>query len=222
MLTAFLDLDGTLIDSKVGITASIQYALKKLGADVPHQDDLEWCLGPPIRESFSILLGEGADLEDAVELYREHFSKTGKFEADVYDGIGEMLMDLQDMGARIYLATSKMQEHAQDIVEHFGIHAYLDGLFGSEADGERSDKTSLLQFALEETGADPARCFMLGDRRHDILGAQNNDILSIGALWGFGGPEELREAEADLLLGVPEELAEALQEAFEPDGTEED
>ncbi len=214
MITAFLDLDGTLIDSKVGITSSIQYALKKLGADVPHQDDLEWCLGPPIRENFAVLLGEGADLEEAVDLYRERFSEVGKFEADVYDGIGEMLMDLQDMGARIYLATSKMQEHAQDIVEHFGIHAYLDGLFGAEPDGERSDKTSLLQFALEETGADPAKCFMLGDRRHDIFGAKNNDILSIGALWGFGGPEELREAEADLLVGAPEELTAVLLDAF--------
>lgn len=221
MITAFLDLDGTLIDSKVGVTSSFQYALKRLGADVPHQDDLEWCLGPPIRESFAILLGEGADLEEAVDLYRERFAEAGKFEADVYDGIGEMLMDLQDMGARIYLATSKMQEHAQDIVEHFGIHAYLDGLFGSEPDGERSDKTSLLQFALEETGADPAKCFMLGDRRHDIFGAKNNDILSIGALWGFGGPEELREAEADLLVGVPEELTEALADAFPEEEDEE-
>lgn len=214
MITAFLDLDGTLIDSKVGITSSIQYALRELGAEVPDSNDLVWCIGPPIAEIFAILLGDGADLEQAVDLYRERFSDTGKFEADVYDGIGEMLMDLQDMDAQIYLATSKFQDYAEDIVEHFGIHAYLNGVFGSDFDGSRADKTSLLQHALEETGADPARCFMLGDRRHDIFGAKSNDILSVGALWGYGDPEEMRLAEADLLIGAPEELAAVLEEAF--------
>jgi phosphoglycolate phosphatase len=217
VITAFLDLDGTLIDPKVGITASIQHALRELGADIPHSSDLEWCIGPPLWESFAVLLGEGADLDEAVGLYREHYTDLGKFDADVYDGIGEMLMDLQDFGAAIYLATSKPHTYAQEIVEHFGIHAYLDGLFGSELDGERSDKTSLLQFALAETGADPAKCFMLGDRRHDIFGAKNNDILSIGAMWGYGEPDELRMAEADLLIGAPEELAEAVAEAFPED-----
>lgn len=217
MITAFLDLDGTLIDPKVGITSSIQHALRQLGVDVPEADDLEWCIGPPLWQSFAALLGEGADLDEAVALYRERYADVGLFEADVYDGVGEMLMDLQDLGVAIFLATSKPHGFAQEIVEHFGIHAYLDGLFGAELDGTRSDKTSLLQFALEETGADPARCFMLGDRRHDIFGAKNNDILSIGALWGYGGAEELREAEADLLVGVPEELAEALADAFPED-----
>jgi phosphoglycolate phosphatase len=214
MLTAFLDLDGTLIDPKEGITTSIQYALEKLGADVPHADDLEWCIGPPLWDSFAVLLGEGADLDEAVALYRERFVEEGKYEADVYDGIGEMLMDLQDMGAAIYVATSKPHTYAQDIVEHFGIHAYLDGLFGSELDGERSDKTSLLEYALAETGADPAKCFMLGDRRHDTFGAKNNDIISIGAMWGYGEADELRMAEADMLIGAPEELAEVLVDAF--------
>jgi phosphoglycolate phosphatase len=208
MQAIFLDLDGTLIDPVEGITRSIQYALQELGAEVPQTDDLTWCIGPPLWDSFRVLLGPGADLSEAVDLYRERYAQDGIYEADVYDGIGEMLMDLRDSGTGLFVATSKPHVYANTILEHFGIAAYVDGLFGSELDGTNADKTSLLQHALAETGADPARSVMIGDRKHDMIGAQNNDILTLGALWGYGEEGELHMAEADALAGIPEEVPE--------------
>ena len=219
MFTAFFDLDGTLIDPKEGITKSIQYALEKLDQDVPHADDLEWCIGPPLWDSFRVLLGDNADLHEAVGLYRERFIEEGVYEAEPYDGIGEMFDELHRIEAKIFIATSKPHVYAQTIIEHFGIHAHVERLFGSELDGTYSDKTSLLQFALDETGVDPARSIMVGDRRHDIDGAKNNDILNIGAVWGYGSAEELREAEADMLAGSPEELPEIMYDLLGIDDT---
>ena len=209
MQAFFLDLDGTLIDPKEGITLSIQHALSALGVeDIPSQNELTWCIGPPLRNSFEVLLGEGADVERAIGLYRERYAEEGIFEAEPYDGIGEMLEELRDLTPALWIATSKPQIYAQTIADHFGISNYIDGVFGAEMDGERSDKTELLTHALNETGADPARCIMLGDRQHDIFGARNNDIPSIGALWGYGEEGELHMAEADGLAGDPEEVTE--------------
>ena len=208
MPAIFIDLDGTLIDPKEGITRSIQHALRELGADVPSMNDLTWCIGPPLWESLPTLLGPHGDVQAAIDLYRERFTDVGLYEADVYDGIGEMLMDLRETGLPLYVATSKPHSYAQTIIEHFGISHYVDGLFGSELDGTRADKTSLLAHALAETGADPRASVMIGDRRHDVLGAQNNDIPSLGVLWGYGEPDELRLAEADALAGAPEEVGE--------------
>ncbi|MDQ7080895.1 MAG: HAD hydrolase-like protein [Paracoccaceae bacterium] len=208
MPAIFIDLDGTLIDPKEGITRSIQHALRELGADVPSMNDLTWCIGPPLWESLPTLLGPHGDVQAAIDLYRERFTDVGLYEADVYDGIGEMLMDLRETGLPLYVATSKPHSYAQTIIEHFGISHYVDGLFGSELDGTRADKTSLLAHALAETGADPHGSVMIGDRRHDVLGAQNNDIPSLGVLWGYGEPDELRLAEADALAGAPEEAGE--------------
>ena len=98
MAAIFLDLDGTLLDPKEGITKSIQYALTELGAEVPSQSELTWCIGPPLWDSFRVLLGERADVSAAVDFYRERYTDTGMYEADVYDGIGEMLMELRDTG----------------------------------------------------------------------------------------------------------------------------
>jgi phosphoglycolate phosphatase len=207
----FFDLDGTLVDPKEGITAAIQFALKKMGAeDIPHADDLTWCIGPPLWPSFEILLGVGADLDEAVAYYREFYGDEGMYMAEVYDGVGEMFDALHRMDAQMYVTTSKPHVYAQEIIEHFGIHAHVERLFGSEMDGTNSDKTELLKFALDETGADPAKSVMIGDRQYDIFGARNNDIPSIGALWGYAEEGELHMAEADALAGAPEEVPEAI------------
>ena len=208
MLTIFLDLDGTLIDPKEGITLSIQHALREIGAEVPPQNELTWCIGPPLQHSFQALLGPGADIGEVLGHYRERFAEEGVYEAEVYDGIGEMLEDFHDLEAQLWIATSKPHIYAQTIIDHFGISSHVNGLFGAELDGTNSDKTDLLAHALSETGADPSQCIMIGDRRFDIDGARNNDIPTIGALWGYGEEGELHMAEADALAGHPEEVVE--------------
>lgn len=208
MLTIFLDLDGTLIDPKEGITLSIQHALREIGAEIPSQNELTWCIGPPLPLSFETLLGPGADIEEVMHHYRERFAEEGVYEAELYDGIGEMFEAFHDLDAKLWIAASKPHVFAQTIIDHFGISSHVDGLFGSELDGTNADKTSLLQHALSETGVDPARSIMIGDRRFDIDGARNNDIPTIGALWGYGEEGELHMAEADALAGHPEEVVE--------------
>lgn len=209
MSAIFLDLDGTLLDPMEGITLSIQHALRELGMeDVPEQDELTWCIGPSLWSSFSVLLGEHANLDEAVGLYRERYTDTGMYEAEVYDGVGEMLMALRETGLPLFIATSKPHSYANTIADHFGIGQFIDGLLGSELDGTHSDKAELLAHALAETGADPYKSLMIGDRRFDIEGARANDVRSIGALWGYGGLEELRQADADAMAGEPEEVAE--------------
>ena len=209
MLTVFLDLDGTLIDPKPGITASIRHALNEMGmTDLPEPDDLTWCIGPPLWGSFEVLLGPGADVDAAVAAYRAHFTEEGMYDAEVYDGVGEMFETLHDLGATCHVATSKPATYAAEIIEHFGIHAHVEQLFGSELNGTRSDKTDLLTHALNTLELDPAQAVMVGDRRFDIFGARNTNIIAIGAMWGYGEDGELHMAEADALAGAPEEVPE--------------
>lgn len=210
MITVFLDLDGTLLDPKPGITGSIRAALAELGAEVPEADALTWCIGPPLRQSFEVLIGPGGDIEAAVDAYREHYRAGAMFEADLYDGVGEMLMDLRNLASGLYIATSKTEVDAIKIAEHFDLAPFMDRVFGAEADGSRSDKAELLAHALTETRAEAA--IMLGDRRYDIEGARLNGLPAIGALWGYGELDELREVDADALAAVPEEVADLVVE----------
>ena len=207
--TVFFDLDGTLSDPKIGITKSIQYALERLDVPVPTTDDLLWCIGPPLRASFVELVDE-ARADQGLALYRERFGDVGLYENDLYDGIPETLQAFSDAGTRLFVATSKPHVYASRIVEHFGIAGHFERVFGSELDGTRVDKSELLEYALQETGADAASSAMIGDREHDMTGAVNNGLIGIGALYGYGTQEELETAGARRVAELPDKITNLL------------
>src|SRR6266567_4836525 len=146
----YFDLDGTRTDPKPGITRSIQHALQKLDHPaIPSEDELTWCIGPPLRASFVRILGAEDHADRAVSLYRERFSDIGLYENAVYDGISEVLTKLGQAGHRMFVATSKPHVFAKRIVEHFGLRVHFEYVFGSELDGRRVDKSHLLEYALK-------------------------------------------------------------------------
>jgi phosphoglycolate phosphatase len=203
----YFDLDGTLTDPKPGITRSIQYALQKLDhPTIPTEDELTWCIGPPLRASFVRLLGGEDDADRAVSLYRERFSDIGLFENAVYDGINEVLTTLSQSGQRLFVATSKPHVFAERIVEHFGLRHHFEHVFGSELDGTRVDKSALLQYALNIAAVDPSKTLMIGDRSHDMVGAGNNGMKGIGVLYGYGSRDELIGAGALQVCATPQAL----------------
>ena len=200
----YFDLDGTLTDPKPGITRSIQYALQKLDhPTMPTEDELTWCIGPPLRASFVRLLGAEASADLAVSYYRERFSDVGLYENGVYDGIGEVLTSLCASGHRLFVATSKPHVFAERIIDHFGLRDHFERVFGSELDGTRVDKSHLLEYALKQASVDPAKTLMIGDRSHDMVGAKNNGMTGIGVLYGYGSRDELLQAGAHHVCATP-------------------
>ena len=206
----FFDLDGTLTDPKPGITRSIQYALDKLGQPtIPTEDELTWCIGPPLRASFVKLLGEAsADL--AVSLYRERFSEIGLYENSVYAGIPDVLGALRSSGHRLFVATSKAHVFADRIIDHFDLREHFERVFGAELDGTRADKSDLLAYALKTAAVESSHAIMIGDRSHDMIGARNNGIKGIGVLYGYGSEQELMAAGASQLCATPKAVLDCL------------
>ncbi|MBY8977292.1 HAD hydrolase-like protein [Rhodobacteraceae bacterium NNCM2] len=193
-MDVFLDLDGTLTDNREGIVRSAQHAFAEMGEEVlPEEALLSW-IGPTLQSSFLNHFGDQARADRALDLYRARYRETGLFENTVYPGVPAMMEALRGAGCRLWLATSKPHVYARRIVDHFGLGALLDGVFGAELDGTRGDKTELLTHALAETAAQSGA--MLGDRRYDMIGARNTGLAAIGALWGYGSRDELSGAGA--------------------------
>ena len=202
------DLDGTLTDPVDGITRSIQYALKKLGKPVPDSEDLHWCIGPPLLDSFSRLLSDNGSgqAQEALLIYRERFSQIGKFENRVYDGIPEVLSLLNERGLSLFVATSKPTVYSIDIISHFKLAPYFKRIYGSELNGDLVDKTELIGHIISKEDIDKRTAIMVGDRSHDIIGAKNNGLPSIGVTYGYGTREELLESGADQLASNPMDI----------------
>lgn len=206
----FFDLDGTLIDSAVGITRCVAYALEKMQQPVPPEAELRKWIGPSLRTSFGPLFNDAQRVEQAVELYRERFEVLGWQEHDIYAGIGEVVQGLHAAGHRLAVVTAKNEPHAQRIIEHLPFGGCFEDVIGATPDGSRSDKPQLIAEALQRLSLPPAQCWMIGDRRMDIEGARHHGMRNVGVLWGFGGREELLAAGAGRLAETPDELAAVL------------
>lgn len=206
MTTLFLDLDGTLIDSAVGITRCVAYALERLDQPVPTPQELRRWIGPSLRASFTPMLHDTARVEQAVNFYRERFETHGWEEHEVYPGIADAVDALHAAGHRLAVVTAKNEPHARKILAHlpFG-HRFVD-IIGATADGRLSHKPELIGEALRRLMLAPDDCWMIGDRHMDIDGARHHGMRSVGVLWGFGEEDELRQAGATHLVESPTEF----------------
>jgi len=201
------DLDGTLTDSRIGITRSVQHALGKQGIVVENADDLTPYIGPPLEWSFREYHGlSDAQAQQALGSYRDYYEDAGMLQNLAYPGISDLLEHLSKKGKRLFVVTSKPGVYAEKIVSHFHLDGYFESIEGSEMDGTRSDKTELIRYVLEKHGLDKPRTVMVGDRLHDIVGAGRNGVDSIGVGYGFGGREELTNAHATYYVETVEEM----------------
>jgi phosphoglycolate phosphatase len=153
-------------------------------------------------------VGQGTELivERAVAVYRERFATIGLYENRVYAGIPQALQRLGEAGARLYVATSKPQCFAEQILEHFELARHITAVYGSELDGVRSDKRELIRHVLTTASLRCTDSVMVGDRRQDVSGAIYNGVFPVGVLWGYGSAQELQEAGAAKLLAEPKDL----------------
>lgn len=202
------DLDGTLSDPGEGITKSVQYALLKMGISEPDLKKLEGFVGPPLQNSFAERYSfSEEEVERAVSYYRERFIEKGMFENKVYDGIPELLSGLKQEGYKLAVATSKPSVFAEEILRFFQIDRFFDFVAGSSLDGKGASKTEIILSVMNHfQEAHKEEMVMIGDRKHDIIGAVNTGIRSIGVTYGYGSKEELVEARADVIVTSVQEL----------------
>ncbi len=212
-MNILFDLDGTLTDPGTGIVACLKHALEKMGRCAPPDSDLYRYIGPPLQESFESLLDckDAEEIDAAVALYRERFSTKGIFESSVYPGIPAALAQLKNLGAALYVATSKPYIFAERIVDHFGLMPCFRAVYGSELDGTRSNKGELIAHIVRAEALSSGSTFMVGDRGHDVIGALANGVVPVGALWGYGSREELSAAGATILCERPVMLTALFQ-----------
>jgi phosphoglycolate phosphatase len=138
-----------------------------------------------------------------VYAYRQCYAEVGIDGHTVFDGIADTLQYLKAAGARMFVATSKPVTFASQIIQQHGLSGVFQTVYGSELDGTRADKTELIAYVLASERLSPDTCIMIGDRKHDIIGAIKNSVGSAGVLWGYGSRDELVEAGAERVVERP-------------------
>ena len=210
-LTVLFDLDGTLTDSGEGIINCAQLALRNFGINADDRQSLRRFVGPPLRESFPKFGVPEDRVEEAVAVFRSRYLTVGKFENAPYPGIRALLEKLRRAGARLYVATSKPESTAVEILQKFDLAGYFEAICGAEMDGVRDTKESVIAYLLERL-PQRGRIVMVGDTVYDVAGAAVHHIPTIGVAWGYGDAGEMLRAGAQAIVSAPEDLYRCLVE----------
>lgn len=202
-------------DPKVGITKSVQYALQKMGIVENDIDKLQCFIGPPLQVSFAEYYDfDEVKTQKAIDLYRERFKEKGMYENELYSNISLLLESLQEHQFTLVVATSKPTIFAEQILKYFKIDKYFNLIVGSNLDGTRASKTEIIQYILDKYTEHTLEEFiMIGDRKHDIIGANNVGIDSIGVTYGYGSFEELCDSKPSYIANNVDELRDILLES---------
>ncbi|MCI8637867.1 MAG: HAD family hydrolase [Coprococcus sp.] len=206
------DLDGTIVESGPGIIHAVSYALDKMGKEVTDREGLRKFIGPPLTDSMKTYYGmTDEEAAQAILYYREYYANKGIFESSVYEGFLEAALRLKAAGKTLAVATSKPEEYAKQIAEKFEFTEVFEGIYGASMDGTRVKKEDVIHYALESLGIeglDYEKVLMIGDRKHDILGAKANGLASMGVLYGYGSRTELKDAGADYIAETTKSMAD--------------
>ena len=203
------DLDGTLTDSGEGILNCAELALRHFGLNVPDRTTMRVFVGPPLQDTFVKFGVAPEDAEEAIRVFRSRYLTVGKFENRVYDGIPEMLKALQKAGFRLFVATSKPEATAIEILEKFGLSPYFEKICGATFDGTRDAKEAVIAY-LKSLVSDLHNVIMVGDTAYDVLGAAVHNIPTVGVTWGYGNAEDMENAGAVFIVHSAKELLDYL------------
>lgn len=192
----FFDFDGTLMDTSQGIYESFDFALKSFEIEPPDHSEYDKMIGPPLVYSFMTWFGfDEQKARLGMKRYRDYYTPVGMYHLKVYNGIPELLKKLYDGGKKLYVATSKPERFAKELLEKYSLEKYFTLIAGADIDETRVTKVQIINYALETSGiTEKSSVLMIGDRLYDANGAKEAGIDCQGVLWGFGSEQELLDA----------------------------
>ena len=210
----FFDFDGTLFDTSEGVFKSFDRVAEAYHIELADKSIYNTMIGPPLRESFTrVFHFKEEELAPAMAVYRDYYQKQGMFELRAYDGITDCIQALRRAGKKVYVATSKPEVYAKQILERKEMLGLFDFVGGSDlAEKDRVNKVDIINYVLESEGLTgrKAECVMVGDTHFDMEGAAKAGLDTIGVLYGFGSRESLEASGAKVIVETPADIAQLL------------
>jgi phosphoglycolate phosphatase len=180
------DLDGTLVDTSTGIYNCIRHTQNILKLPLISEEQMRSHIGPAPEESFNRSFGlEGKALKQAVNIYRQYAIEQGIYEAEVYNGIPELLTKLKQNDYLLGIATLKLEETTKKMMVYFHLLQYFDVIKGAHAE-RYLEKSDILIACITSLCIEKYQCVLIGDSSYDAIGAKKIGIDFIGVTYGFG------------------------------------
>ncbi len=198
-LIAF-DLDGTIFETEELAVTSVQETMEKLKQEglysrpKPEREECLSVLGMISEEIWDLLL-PGSDREvqkradQLLEAIEKEYLKRGL--GNLYPGVKETLEKLKGQGWEFLIASNGGEGYVKSVIEVHGLNPLFAGVY-SAGEYQTKEKGDLVRISRKRF---PGLQAMVGDRKSDIEAGQANNLITVGCLYGYGDPRELREAD---------------------------
>ncbi len=209
--TIIYDLDGTLINSISDLAYSTNEALRINGFPIHEEEKYNYFVGDGIKELVRRAIPERIiDDSETINRILEEFSKqydiNWKRKSLPYDGISQLLKDLNNLGYKQAVASNKPDFFTKKIISHFFGDNIFSSVYGNTSDTPKKPDPAIIYKITKELGVSLDECIFVGDTKVDIETAKNANVFSVGCLWGFRTLQELRDSGADLIVSHPNEI----------------
>lgn len=187
-LIAF-DWDGTLFDSTVAITRSIQAAVRDVGGTVPSDEQASYVIGMALIPALAHAAPDVPQdkYQDLANRYRYHYLQQQE-QVALFDGVLPLLQALRARHHWLAVATGKSRRGLTEALATVDLKGVFDS---SRTADETAGKPHplMLQELMAEFGVAPDRVLMIGDTTHDLQMARNAGCASVAVAYGAHGSE---------------------------------
>lgn len=207
MNAVFFDMDGTLIDSRADLAATVNHTRRDLGlAELPMDEVLQH-VGLGAKYLLAHAIPEKASEVDMLwEIFRSHYGEHMLESVQLYPGVARTLAELHDRGWLLGVNTAKPSFATHAILEHFGLTRYFGNavIAGGDCAEMKPSPLPLRECASRMRGHRlSSRDWMVGDNWTDVQCGVNAGIRSAYCSYGFG---VLKESTPTVKINRFEEL----------------
>ena len=200
------DLDGTLVDSRDTILRSTKAALDKLEINYKIDEDVFTnMIGKHFVDIFNEANIENVDFDEFISIYKSYYFDF--IDSSVlYPGVIDTLKFLNEKQIIVSLLTTKVQEQADKIIDHFNLRASFDYVMGRRDGLAHKPSPEPLLYICNELKVDPSETLMVGDTELDIQCGKNAASKTCGVLYGYRNKEQIEKEKPDFIISELKEL----------------
>ncbi|HLP04754.1 MAG TPA: HAD family hydrolase [Paludibacter sp.] len=210
------DLDGTLLDTVADLAASTNHALRMCGFPPHEVDSYRFFIGNGLNKLLERALPETAKTSENITQLRVHFLEYYReHNSDLtvpYKGIPELLLQLQETGVKLAVASNKYHEGTQQLVNQFFPDIRFSAVFGQRENIPAKPDPVVVEDILAIAGTNKNEVLYVGDSGVDMQTAKNAGIDAAGVTWGLRPRAELEAFSPEFLIDKPGEVLDIINE----------
>ena len=212
--TVIFDLDGTLLYTLEDLKDSVNFALSKFNYPQKNLEEIKNFVGNGVKVLMELSIPQGKNNEnfnECLAIFKTHYAQNMYNKTKPYDGIIEMLENLQNLGFKTAVVSNKFDLATKELCKKYFAEKIELAIGESENIRKKPAPDSVFK-VMEILNSNKNSTYFVGDSEVDIQTAQNANLKCISVTWGYKDKEFLLKNGAKFLANSPKEILEIISQ----------